>query len=470
MLHTRIITPSLRIAAGRLIASLILSLLSGCGERPAPNVVLVSFDTMRADFLGAYGSSLGASPHLDAIAAEGVTFLSAISTSSWTRPAHFSILTGLYPDRRMATYGDGHGGCLISDEVATLAELLSDTGYETAAFTGGGYIHEGSGFQQGFDVFVTEGRRFEHNSDKLKSWIESEHPKPFFLFLHNYNVHRPYIAPDRYMRQFASAPPPECSGVDFSLKNNWQTCIAADGGRKYLNALYAAEIAYVDQQFGEFLDEYRKHHDLDNTILVVTSDHGDELLERGKLDHIRTLYRELINVPLIIRGPGIPQRVRVEASVGNIDILPTVLALLELAIPTQIDGTDILRSLSASSDRTKNGKEAPSSSARYAISGWRPEDRWGQEHTFSATVVNDGFKLIVNEGDEGDRGQTFELYDLHSDPGEMEQVLPVGRNSARMSGTLLSWVEKQSARTYCENYEISGAVKDQLEALGYHDP
>ncbi|TFH24075.1 MAG: hypothetical protein E4H03_04560 [Myxococcales bacterium] len=292
---------------------------------PDCNVLLISMDTLRADHVGAYGYERPTTPTIDALAARGVVFENAISQSSWTRPAHMSMFTGLYPAEHgfIALVNRGR----LADDVPTLASTLGDHGYTTAAFTGGVNVSPAFGFDRGFDLYRTNGRLYRNSMEELGWWLEQNRDEKLFVFFHGYDPHTPYHS-DPIAREamgLTGAPP----GKGFR-----RACEKGKPGprlRRYVDE-YDAAIRRGDRYVEKLLARMDELGLLEHTLIVFTSDHGEEFLEHGRCFHLSSLYREVLHVPLIIAGAGIdePRRIAelVPASVG---IGPTILQLVGIA-------------------------------------------------------------------------------------------------------------------------------------------
>jgi len=289
-----------------LLAALAVCLApAACSKQPSSgsalcancNVVVISMDTVRADHLGAYGYDRPTSPNVDKIARRSVVFENAISQSSWTLPAHGSMMSGVYPGRLGVTHYPAKRR--LPRGVPMLAEVFRNAGYATGAFTGGGFVSAHFGFGRGFNVYSSNGRRFEHNLGKALPWLKRHRNRPFFLFLHGYNAHRPYysLAADK-----AAMGLPEDSQIE-----RRGFCPRGERARPdHLETIiryYDASIHHGDRQVGRFLDAMRRLRLMRNTVILITSDHGDEFFEHGNCDHVRFLYREVINVPYILYVP-----------------------------------------------------------------------------------------------------------------------------------------------------------------------
>jgi arylsulfatase A-like enzyme len=312
------------------------------------NVVLISIDTLRADRLGAYGYPLVVSPVLDAVAREGTLFENALAQASWTTPSHATMLTGTYscvhglgineydqrPEAEKAA--DPLLGRPLPVGVRPLAEILRDAGYGTAAFTEDAFVDPGS-FQRGFDEFSAD-RRFgwaagivEETVRSAVDWMRVHAEQRFFLFVHTYQVHSPYTPPPAYdhiasLRPLPLAPdhlPPAPKGE-------------ADAAR------YVAEVAYTDASVAALFQALAELDLAEQTIVVVTSDHGEAFGEQGAWGHAWEIKDEQLHVPLIWRAPGlIAAGRRVSTMVGVVDIAPTVLALLGMEVPSWMQGESL---------------------------------------------------------------------------------------------------------------------------------
>ena len=264
---------------------------------PDCNVVLISMDTVRADHLGAYGYDRETSPNVDRFAERATVFENAISQSAWTLPAHGSMMTGLYPSRLGVSHYPAKRGL---PKVRMLADSFHAAGYATGAFTGGGFVAAHFGFARGFDVYTSDGRRFEHNIDEAIDWLKQHQQRRFFLFLHGYDAHRPYFSlpEDKAALGIPGKRPAERRG--YCLKVGREKPNDLDVVLKY----YDASIRHGDRSVGQFLNALTALGLADRTVVLITSDHGEEFYEHGHCDHVRFLYREVVNVPLLLRVPG----------------------------------------------------------------------------------------------------------------------------------------------------------------------
>ncbi|MCX8072579.1 MAG: sulfatase-like hydrolase/transferase [Candidatus Binatia bacterium] len=327
--------------------------------KPSPNVVLFVVDTLRADALGIAGGQ-AKTPHMDALAADGVWFRDAYAQSSWTRPSIATILTGEYP----AVHGAVHKFDPLPEDMETLAERLRAAGYWTAAFVTNINVAPIFNFDQGFGEYhylapsfyfgASDSatrlsiykllrllrERFLHRriyyyhyyqdaavvTDHVSRWLAESPPEPFFLFIHYMDPHDPYFEIPYNGRGIARVaepnPPPERA--------------------EEMRRLYASDVAYFDQHFGALIERFRQRGLYERTLFVLTADHGEEFYEHGGWWHGTTLYEEQIRVPLIIRLPAGANRAQQRTDLAQtLDIVPTVLAQAGLPVPHELPGRDL---------------------------------------------------------------------------------------------------------------------------------
>ena len=339
---------------GRALVLILVGWVSGCGERadlPPPSnadpqdqspvaarsVVLVTIDTLRADALGIYGGKDVSTPHLDQLAADGVLFEQAHATSPNTLPSHASILTGEYPFEHGVRSNVGYG---LPDEAVSLAERVAEAGYATGAEVAASVLRRDTGISQGFAHFrdtdspgvklqtvvaeLPQGtqtiplktREAAEITDAGIDFIERHADRPFLLWLHYFDPHFPYVPPDRFL---IGSPvthwPLEPEGPEL-----WKT----------RRRLYSAEVSYVDEQLGRFVEAMAGLGLAENALLVVTSDHGEGLGEHGEGSHSYYVHQSTMRVPLLLHGPDIPAGLRVERPVSAIQVAPTIMQWLGL--------------------------------------------------------------------------------------------------------------------------------------------
>jgi len=403
------------------------------GPRPpegAKNVVVVTIDTLRADHVGAYGAEGVATPTLDGLADRGVRFETAITAAPITLPAHSSIFTGMDPPH----HGVRHNGTFkLGDEVTTLAERFQAAGWNTGAFVGAVVLKARYGLDQGFDVYdddvhgekAAPGGFLERPAaevvDAAQAWLAGTEG-PFFLWVHVYDPHMDYKAPPEWAERFPGRP-------------------------------YDAEIAYADSQIGRLLDGLRADGRLDDTLVVLTADHGESLGEHGEPTHSSALYDCVLEVPLIMAGPALPAGRVVSGVVRAKDIAPTVLAQAGLEPLAEADGEDLSPRF-ASDDAPHEGVAYSETLATMLDNGWAP---------LYSVRTDDWFYV---------RSPRPELYDVARDPKQLDNLVESDPERARPLQERLDAIvsEVLAEEKQATTLEIDDETRDQLHALGYAVP
>jgi arylsulfatase A-like enzyme len=426
-----------------------LVVLTACTQRPQDKVairgvVLVSLDTLRRDHVSLYGYGRSTTPRLDALGREGIVFDDAVSVSSWTLPAHLSMLTAVEP----AAHGgiDGHHG--FNQAVPTIAQTLLREGFVTHAITSHIYVSSEYGLQAGFDRFdYREGRLATEVADRALEALDGIGTRPFFLFLHFYDPHWPYAPPPPFAGSFG----PGQSPGEATLARPPAEAPPRDP-RSIIND-YDAEIRYADTELGRVLDHLRRTGLDRNLLVIVTSDHGEEFADHGGYEHRRTLYEEIIRVPLVVQGRGISPR-REAASVTLLDIAPTILEAVGLAPQATHQGRSLLGSVSA---RDAYG-----------------ETELGARHTGARTrklflrAGAKGAKLILSMDRRSGRTLLEEWYDLEKDPGERQGIAPRDNVRADLRDRLVRrWRQAQARAVAAPGVELTAQQAERLQALGY---
>ncbi len=364
--------------------------LAACSRPKRPlNLILVSVDTLRADYLSCYGGESVATPSFDRIAREGVLFENASTVAPSTLPAHASLLTGETPLRHWV---HDNVGFRLREDVPTLASTLKQAGYRTGGFVGSFVLDRKFGLGRGFDVYSDEMPEIERGLPERRGaavledalgWIEpsTRSGDPFFAFIHFYDPHRPYD------------PPPPFNERATDEKSQ-----------------YAGEVAYVDSLLGKLLDFLDSHGLSDSTVVIVTADHGESLGEHGESTHSFFLYQSTLHVPLLIRAPSLPGGRRVSSLVRIIDVAPTALEILGVPAPASIEGVSFLSATGEVRDRDVEA---------YAET-FVPRLNHGWSELRSLRRRN--WKLIL--------APRSELYDLDSDPLEARNRIQEERGPA----------------------------------------
>ena len=399
-----------------------------------PNVLMIVVDTLRADHLGTYGYERDTAPRVDELLARrGAVFERAHSQAPWTLPSVISYLTGHHPSV-LATPEVIRQG--IPAETPSLAERLRAAGYRTAAFIANPVLHAGNGFARGFETFYTPEahvRSLSLNGDSLNRhllpWLEA-HARPgadpFFLYVHYVDPHDPYLNPDQVDGRSTFLPDyrgPVGGGWPHPLFVGHQRLPEGGeaAGLDHLVALYDSEILYVDRLIGELLAALPSEVTAE-TLIVFTSDHGEEFLDHGWWKHGRTVYEDQIHVPLIVRWDGrVPAGRRVGEAVELLDLAPTVLAAAGVEAPAGWEGIDLLPVAAGEAAPRRvtvaqHLSEGPERAAAL-LDGWKlhlfnrhapyaPEAA-GDRHIWQATL---------------DHSERVELYDLGADPAERRNL------------------------------------------------
>ena len=450
-----------------------------------PNVLMVVIDTLRADHVSAYGYARKTTPHLDALARQGVVLENAISQAPWTAASVASLFTGLYPSVHGLDggirWGPGQrsaGGTLpfavqkvLSSGQLTLAEVFRRNGYRTAGFVSNVYVNSIFGFSQGFELYNDEHEEYSKNVSGAKrraqetnrhvfEWLDQKPEEPFFLLVHYNDCHWPYNPPAPFGRDYVA-------GYEGDLTPSRTTSIVETQGQPvkglsdedlaYLVGLYDGEIAYMDSQLGALLKKLGSLGLTRKLASVVTADHGEEFLDHGSASHGYTLYEEMIRVPLVFHYPGRLAPRRVEAQVRLIDVAPTLFALaaIEEEIPSGMQGRNFLPLLQG---KTASGIDEAFSEATYV----------GQK---KALRTQNGLKLIYSFAQ--DKAM---LFDLKADPGEKKSLLNGDPSKGEpLREHLDLWVQaNQATRGVLYGAEgpdqevvLDKETKERLEALGY---
>ena len=434
--------------------------LSGCARDVAhPDaLVLIVVDTLRADRLGSYGYHRSTSPGLDRLAARGVVLERAWAPSPWTLPSFASLYSGLLPSRHGAGVAPGAGPApergfsRLAGGVPVAAEILRSHGFATAGFATNRFLQTAFGIERGFETYDVEHtqlgrqRRADVIVDRALAWIDAHASGRFFLSIHILDPHMPYDAPAPTGGRFTSELTPT-PGLPFgNTRKMWG--LAAQLGsedRAYVSAAYDEEVAFVDLHLTRLLEQLESRGILDRALVVLTSDHGEELFERDGFEHGHTLYQELLHVPLVIWGPGLAAS-RIASPVSLVDVLPTALDALGIPKPADLDGVSLWPAV-------RTGAEPPHRDLFAQATLYGPRRR---------AVIAWPYKLIVDL-----RTGHRELYDLSLDPRERRDLAPT---QARLADELAAVIARRfSSRAPAprERAELDPQTLEELRALGY---
>ncbi len=423
--------------------------INGCQKKfPAmrPNILFISIDTLRADHLSCYGYPKRTSPNIDFLATHSHLFKNAYTTIPTTLPSHMAMFTSMYPTQLGVT----SNGKYVGFDKVTLPEILKENGYSTAAFVNYFVLGDRYGFTQGFDTAITkEGHADQPLRYALKWLREYKSEKPFFMFTHFFDPHTQYDPIPQFKKKFAVTDRKHPRGRGF-IKNS--SVFTPQVIKEDIDA-YDAEIATADWAVGHLLGELNKLGILDNTMIVLVSDHGesmDELSEKNYFfDHGAFLYHHHLNVPLIVCLPKaagtFPANVH-QQSVSMIDIMPTILDMLEIDYQGFSEGMSLLPILTGS-DITR--RPIFSESKHYKC-----------RHDYS--IFDDNWHLIKL------KGKGFKLFDLITDPGEKNDLFKSRPDiEKKLTPQLIKWIKQLKPRFAPTDKETNKKQLDKLRSLGY---
>ena len=390
------------------------------------NIVFVSFDALQAAHVGCLGCQRNVTPTIDSMAKDGFNFTNNISVASWTVPASMTWFTGVYPSEHRLTnkfsvFNPPDHNVLsnlkkLSPELVTLAEILKQNGYATGGFTGNAGVGGFFGYSQGFDEYFFEKGKFGSmgvSIPKGLAWLHNNKDKKFFMFLHGYDMHGQYVPSDGFDYRFVD------KGYDkkFTGSAHEQEALREEGlangsvalreeDVKFWRAIYDEKIQRTDETFKKFLEEMEKLGLMDKTIFVLTSDHGTEFHEHKRFDHGFSLYNELIHTPLIVKLPKQKGGKLINDQVSSIDVMPTILDLLDVKLPEKIQkqlrGASLVPAL-----KGKNVNKDVFFETDY------------RQYTYKRGIqTKDGWKLIYTL-----ENKQRELYNMKDDPKETKNLV-----------------------------------------------
>ncbi|MDH3652988.1 MAG: sulfatase [Myxococcales bacterium] len=320
-------------------------------DEPARNVIVLLIDTLRASKVHAYYPKTRVkTPAIDEFAAQGTLFERSQSPENWTKPSVASVLTSLHP----ATHRTKEDASKLPKSALMLSEVYKKAGFRTASFIANGYVSNAFGFDQGWDHYtnyIREARNTNASNvfGEAQSWIEKHKDGRFFVYIQTIDPHVPYDPPAKFLQMYDPQP---YSGQVQNRRTHLMLDEAKKNPKKYaftkrdkerIEALHDGEISYHDEYFGKFLVKLRELGLEENTIVVVTSDHGEEFQEHGSWGHGHSVYQELLGVPLMFRWPGVvPAGTRIGPVVSTMDIGPTVLEATGVSIPDAFEGRSLL--------------------------------------------------------------------------------------------------------------------------------
>lgn len=431
-------------------------------------MVLITIDTLRADHLGCYGYPRNTSPTIDALAQNATVFTQCVSQSTGTLPSHSSIFCSLNPP----SHGAVHNLSALSPEVPSLVRLFRDNGYRTGAVVSSAVVHSGSGLNQGFQDYndsldSTElnrnnaERRADSTTGAAIEWIWKRNGERFFLWIHYIDPHGAYYPPEQYRQLFVDdkyySEEGELPIGETHFQPNviplYQALPASREPANYISQ-YDAEIRFVDEHINRLLQFMKKTDLMANTIIVVTSDHGEILTGRDfYFSHSIRTYDELALIPLIVYFPNAPAHRRIDEQVRAIDILPTIMDRLKIKNPHPIHGRSLMPLVRG------DAEFEPKPAIVFSEYGSpKLDEKVGAQRT----IRTETWKFTQNAPDGSE-----ELYNLVDDPAEKTNLADRETEVLNSMKEMLEKWEKSITTRKVAKPELSRKMIEQLESLGY---
>lgn len=460
-------------------------------NKKLPNVLLLVLDTVRSDHLSCYGYHRPTSPNLDRLADEGVLFETTLATGTWTLPSHASIFTGMYPSK----HGAHNKHQYLNERYTTCGEFLQNQGYRTACFSNNPFVSQKDGIGRGFEEFhelwIASGllgswskakkvfKKMIGKHDKgaqaltlsIINWLENyTKDRPFFIFTNYLEAHLEYVPPKPYDTRFLQI------GTSLRRARRVNQDPVAYNGRKVsmskedfdiLYSLYDGEIAYQDYWLGVLFDYLREHNLIDDTVVIVTSDHGDNIGEHGLMGHEFSLSEQLLHVPLIIRYPEVYEAdLRVNGVAQLLDIFPTITDI----VGGDKDVKNDMQGISLIPGRFSDLRERIAFAELYAPNEQNIRERYSgidlSQYLKDRRVVwTRDFKFIWSSNND------HELYDLRDDPEEKKNLVgELPKKVSEMQGILDSWLNSfEHEVDFQQDFETDEQTIERLRELGYID-
>ncbi|MGH9498736.1 MAG: sulfatase-like hydrolase/transferase [Terriglobales bacterium] len=424
----------------RLLGVLLLAECALAASTPRPNVLLITVDTTRADRMGFLGCTRGLTPNLDALAKQGVVFERAYSQYPLTVPSHATILSGTYPQfHRVNDFG-----IPLGKDVPYLPQILGEQGYKTGAFVASSLLDPTSGwvpgFGRGFDTYDADFHAVPGKDDRYQTlehragyvvahalaWLKSNSSGPFFAWVHLYDPHIPYDPPEPFKSRYASAP-------------------------------YDGEIAYADSELGKLFAELRARGLYDNTVIAVMSDHGEAFGEHGEINHGIFLYDATIHVPLLFKMPEQHfAGTRVDARAGLVDVVPTILDAVGIAVPKAVQGKSLVPLMKP------EGESSPALAELKNRPAYSETDYPHRDYGWSSLRALRADKYLFV------KAPRQELYDQSTDPdADHNLATSAPAVTQTLAGRLDSFREKTASSDKPKAADVDPRLVQQLAALGY---
>lgn len=437
------------------------------GSDNRPNIMIILIDALRPDHLSSYGYHKKNSPNIGQIAQEGILYRSVYAQSSWTRPSVASIFTSMYPTSHgiIQLNGDPVHNYILPNEALTISEILNEKGYHTVGFVTNPHITKKFGFDQGFDEFtyffpqsfyglqifkiiaqifkIAPVKKFYHQASELNkhiySWLKSDKNCPFFMYIHYTDPHMPYF---KHPIQFGLS--------QNNFRTKWTTQNLLD--------LYDGEISYVDYHIGKLIELLKKEKLYDNTMIMITSDHGEEFYDHKGYDHGQTLYEEVIKIPLIIKYPNNLDKGKVKDDpVLSIDICPTIMDFLNIPIPDIMKGVSLY----------KNQQSSETKRVVFA--------ELGEYEKGMRSLQVGRWKLILTQNFPKDSWKRdyplLQLYEITSDVNETYDLASVKKDvSNDLYNRMKLFIENIQIGSFSsQSSPMDKKLKERLRSLGYID-
>ncbi len=427
----------------------------------AKNLIHILIDTARQDVYSPFNPKTHVrAPAMARVAKDSVVFRNAYTNDNWTKPSVATLLSGLYSSTHR-TQGERS---VVPKTATFLSEHLRKLGFDTAAFIANGYTSGKFGFNKGWNAYRNYFRpRRPYDAEYVYgdalAWLKKPRKGRFFLYIQTIDPHVPYAVPHRflklyYKKRYRGRLGPSVTGYETKDFLDGKIRLSAED-RRYIRALYDAEVTYHDEQMGKFLDRLKEMGLLEDTLLVVSNDHGEEMFEHGKTGHRHSLYDELLRCPLLLRYPGLlPAGRRIDAVVGLVDVLPTVIELMGVPPMKHIEGRSLLPTVAGLAPR----------GGHYAVAEFLGHSR---------AVRLGPYKMIVS----GSRTTLFNVADDPSEQADVAASRPIARRACEVHlyealavparHRRLTTVGGKRPRHEAATTEIDPDLKKQLEALGY---
>ncbi len=430
----------------------------------AKNVIVLLIDTMRAKSLRPFNPATRVkTPVLDGMAREGVVLEAAQAPENWTKPSVASVLTSLFP----ATHGAKTDAAMVPKGATMVSEVFKEAGFSTASFIANGYVSDKFGFNQGWDHYTNyirekKSTEAENVFKEAGDWIEQHKGERFFAYVQTIDPHVPYDPPEQFLSMYkkgeytGQVSPRKTPDLLAEAKRVPPKVTFNAADKQYIKDLYDAEVSYHDHYLGVFVERLKKLGLYEDTIFVITSDHGEEMDEHGSWGHGHTVYQDLLWVPYIVRFPGVvPAGKRISQAVSTMTIFPTVVEAAGITVPTTVEAQSVLPWL----------RGAPPPAVPVAFSDFLDDRR----------VIRAGrYKHIL-------RGLNETMFDLSADPEEQKELnrskYPIAsRYTASLLGQFLGASDRRNwlignqgtgTKLEQENAAIDETLREQLKGLGY---